>query len=251
GVDLDEAGETTPEEARDDFDYVVEYGPLAAYVLDLRSNRRAGDDARILSARQFEKFEDFLHRFRRKQILLLGLSVPIVHLPRWAAKAGRVLLFNTNEDFSDRWSTAGHLRDRDRVLALLREHQRAHPSQRVICLSGDIHIACAHEICWHDDVPPLIQLISSGITKRVSHMTQLASRLSIAANRRIDVEDGAASADVRLMPGQQPYERNPYTKLNMGLLEFRRGPSGRYDTRSLIYGHREGTPVCVFRTAWS
>jgi alkaline phosphatase D len=241
---------STPEDAEHDFDYVLEYGPLAAYVLDLRSNRRMGDDARILSLRQLANFEDFLSRFRHKQVLLLGLSVPIVHLPRWAANAGRWLLFNANEDFSDRWSTAGHLRDRDRVLSLLREHQRKNPEQRVICLSGDIHIACAHEIRWDDDVPPLIQLISSGITKRVSRITQLASKWSIAANRRIDLSNGDASASVRLMPGEAPYDQNPFTRLNLALLEFRRGSSGRYDTRSLIYGHRDGAPVCVFKSAW-
>jgi alkaline phosphatase D len=73
------------------------------------------------------------------------LSVPIIHLPKLAAKiAARVT--PSGEDFSDRWSSGGHIRDRDRVLKILHEHQTQHPFQQVVLLSGDIHIGCVHKI---------------------------------------------------------------------------------------------------------
>jgi phosphodiesterase/alkaline phosphatase D-like protein len=236
----------------DSLDYELEYGPLAAYVLDLRSNRRTGDSARILSETQFARFARFLDAQADKDVLIVGLSVPIVHLPRWTARLGRLLTMQANEDFSDRWSTAGHKRDRDRILALLRKHQRANPAQQVFCISGDIHIACAHRILWDDGTPPIVQLVSSGITHQVGRTTQIASKLSIQANRRLEIdEDGKTGARVRLIQGESQSARNPYTRLNLGILELERGAGGRFKTRTSIYGRRGDLPYCVFQTVWS
>ncbi len=233
-----------------DFDYEVAYGPVAAYAIDLRTNRRVGEDARVVSETQFERLTAFLERQRDRDVVMIALSVPLVHLPRWAAKAGRWLLLNMNEDFSDRWSTAGHLRDRNRLFEILRAHQRANPLQRVVCISGDIHIACSHEIGWSDGTPPLLQLISSGITKYVSRPTQIASRLSILAKRTVHLDGRQVKGRVRVMPGEPGFDRNPFTGLNLGLLEFRRRQDGTFEIRSLVYGHRGEAPVCMFRSAW-
>lgn len=235
----------------DSFDYSVEYGPLAAFVFDLRSQRRTGESARIIDESQFKRFESFLSQHAKKDVLLIALSVPIIHLPRWAARAGRVLTLGANEDFSDRWSTAGHKQDRDRVLSLLRAHQRENRGQQVYCISGDIHIACAHRIHWDDDTPPLTQLISSGITNQAGRITQLASRYSILANRRITLDEpDPVGGDVSLINGVAPNTQNPYTRLNLGMLEFKRGQEGRYATRALVHGNKKGAPQCVFRTPW-
>jgi hypothetical protein len=43
------------------------------------------------------------------------------------------------EDFSDRWSSGDHIRDRDWVLKTLLRHQNSHPRQRLVLLSADIH----------------------------------------------------------------------------------------------------------------
>lgn len=233
-----------------DFDYRIEYGPAAAYVLDLRSNRRIGDRQQICSPHQLQGLRAFLEQSADKQVLLLVLSVPAVHLPRWAARAGRPLTRAGNEDYSDRWSTGGHIRDRDLILTLLHDHQKVHPHQRLVLLSGDIHIACAHEIVWDDGTQPLVQLISSGITHSVGLAAQAASKLSILAKRRLGLQGGELSADVRLIPPENRGGKNPYTKLNLGLLEFQRTDSGRFATRYLIYSHREGAPVCVYRSRW-
>ena len=58
------------------------------------------------------------------------------------------------------------------------------------------------------------------------------------------------AADVRLVEGEPPYTRNPYTELNLGILELKRNSVGRYGTRTSIYGHRGALPQCVFRTSW-
>lgn len=236
----------------DSFDYAVEYGPVAAYIFDLRSHRRTGEsEERILSKSQFDRFAQFLETHTAQDALVIGLSVPIVHLPRWAAKLGHKLTLRRNEDFADRWSTAGHIRDRDRILSLVRAHQRTNPSQQVYFVSGDIHIACAHRISWADGTPDLIQLVSSGITHSANRVTQTASKLSILANRKIHIDDdGPTTGLVRLIAGQSPSAANPYTDLNVGLLEFQRTASGRYRTRSMIYGHRAGVPHCAFQSPW-
>jgi len=44
-----------------------------------------------------------------------------------------------NEDFSDRWSSGAHIRDRDWVLKTLLRLQNSHPRQRLVLLSGDTH----------------------------------------------------------------------------------------------------------------
>lgn len=236
--------------AREDFDYGLEYGPLATYVMDLRSNRRAGDDARIYSDAQLERLRGFLARHADKQFVQIVFSVPAVHLPKWGARLGKALSAVPNEDFSDRWSTAGHVRDRDRMLRLLHDHQRANPGQRILLLSGDIHIACAHRIVWDDGTRPLIQLVSSGITNRVGGLIQTASKLSILANRRLTLHGDGLGARVRLLPGRGRKRINPYTRLNLGIVEFARGGDGRYAARYLIYGHRRDAPVCAYRSAW-
>ncbi len=234
--------------AAPDFDYEIAYGPLAVYVLDLRSNRNVGRDPRLFSVDQERRLHEFLRRHADAEAVFVVLSVPPVHLPRLAAKAARYVTVE-NEDFADRWSTAGHRYDRDRLLSHLHRHQREHPEQRVVILSGDIHIACAHEIVWNDGTRPLLQWISSGITHCVGGLTRWLAELGIEANRSIELESGVLTADVRLQPNDGP-DRNPYGGLNLGVVDFERGESGRYAMRYSIYGHAQGRPVAVYRSRW-
>lgn len=233
--------------AGEDFDFDAVYGPLAIYALDVRSNRRVGDDARIYSRKQHERLLDFLSTHRERDVVCLVLPVPVVHLPRWAAKLGRFLTPG-NEDFSDRWSTAGHIDDRNRLLRALHRHQRENPEQRVALVSGDVHLACAHAIKWSDGTRPLLQFVSSGITNEVGRGTQLAAKLSILANQKVVIGGSDIEANVHLLDGAPKRHANPYTGLNLGLLELERDGSGRYGLRFLIYGHRHAEPVCVYRS---
>lgn len=232
-----------------DFDHEIAYGPIAVYLLDIRSNRRVGEDARIYSKEQELRLLAFLDRHADRDALFVVLSVPAIHLPRWGARVASALTFD-GEDFSDRWSTSGHIFDRDRLLTHLHRHQQLHPEQHLALLSGDIHIACTHEIAWRDGAKPLVQLVASGITNRVSLATQAASKLSILANKKVMLESGELVADLRLLEGVARRRQNPYTKLNFGLVELERTASGAYAMRFLVYGQRRGRPVRVYESAW-
>ncbi len=235
--------------AAPDFDYELAYGPVAVYVLDLRSNRNVGRDPRLFSVDQERRLHGFLRRHADADAIFIVLSVPPVHLPRLAARVARFVTVE-NEDFADRWSTAGHRHDRDRLLSHLHRHQREHPAQRVVILSGDIHIACAHEIAWRDGTPPLLQWISSGVTHRVGGLTRCVAELAIEANRSLELESGELTADIRLLPPGNGPNRNPYGDLNLGIIDFARRESGRYALRYSIYGHDAGLPVAVYRSRW-
>jgi alkaline phosphatase D len=230
------------------FHYAVQYGDIALFVMDLRSERRASDQGQLFSDAQEADLRQFLHDHRTKQMLFIVLSVPVIHLPRYVAQvAARVT--PSGEDFSDRWSSGAHLRDRDRFLELLHAHQRQYPSQRLLLLSGDIHIGCAHEIQWDDSDLRFYQMISSGITHVTGRLVRLAARLSIRFNRRIATYDNRLSGTVRFLPGVDNLTRNPYGKLNLGIIEVTTPVDGTAPkARLLLYGHRGDEPVCVYRS---
>ncbi len=233
-----------------DFHYTIEYGPLAAFVLDLRSQRRAGDGGQLFEPSQLEALEDFLQRERDRELVLIVCSVPVVHLPRWAARVlARVTV--DGEDFSDRWSSLRHVEDRDRFLRLLHRHQQANPAQRVVLVSGDIHMGCVHEIRWSDGGPAFHQLVSSAITNRPGLPIQLAAKLSIAFTRHVETMDRDLAADVAFLPDEAGRDANPYAQLNLGLIEVDRPARDRpLRMRFLLYGHKHDEPVCVYRSEW-
>jgi alkaline phosphatase D len=220
----------------------------SVFVMDLRSERRAGEGGQLYSDRQEAALRDFLKRNRWQQVVLLVLSVPIIHLPRALAQVVAKLP-PQGEDFSDRWSSGAHLRDRDRLLKMLREHQHHCPRQKLILLSGDIHIGCLHRMCWNDGDPVLYQLISSPITHHNSFWVQWASKWLIRMNRRFTTRDGEPGARVDLLPGVGRPHKNPYGGLNFAMLEVETPPAGSKPTlRLLLYGHKGNKPVCVYRS---
>ncbi len=230
------------------FQYAVEYGNTATWVMDLRSERRAGDDGRIVSDEQIAEFEEFLAAHCEKAVIFVALSVPPVHLPRGLTK-GLSWMTPMGNDFDDRWSTWADRFGRDRLMRLIHEHQMAHPGQHVVILSGDIHIGCVHAMRWDgsDDLV-MHQVISSGLTKRVSGLIAGASKLLIGANRFIATENGDLKASVRLVPGVDNHEENPLGRLNFALIEVDPQDDGRADLTFKLFGHRKGEPVCEFES---
>jgi alkaline phosphatase D len=233
------------------FDYEVQLADIALYVMDLRSNRRVGKHPQLVSPQQVESFRRFMERHRDESVLFVVLSVPLVHLPRHLSQlAARVT--PDGEDFSDRWSSRGHCRDRDEILRLLHEHQRRCPEQRIVLLSGDIHIGCLHRIAWRDRQPSLYQFISSGVTHDAGALIQIISAGIIRANRRIRVTGGAGpdlKAKLRLLPGEPGARRNPCGRLNVGIIEIERSePGGPPTLRFLLYSHRGSSPHCLYRS---
>ncbi len=230
------------------FQYAVEYGNTATWVMDLRSERQAGDDGRIVSDKQMSEFEQFLASHADKAVIFVALSVPPIHLPRGLTK-GLSWMTPMGNDFDDRWSTWADRFGRDRMLRSIHEHQRANPNQHVVILSGDIHIGCVHAIRWNGSEDLVThQVISSGFTKQVGRFIAGASKLLIGANREIATEDGDLKGRVRVVPGIDNLEENPLGRLNFALVEVETQDSGRVDLRFKLFGHQNGEPVCEFES---
>ncbi len=234
---------------RADFGYGLELGPAAVFVLDLRSERCAGPEACLLRPAQLAALERFLARNAARPAALVVASVPVVHLPQWAARALRPFA-RAGEDFADRWAAGPQVRDRDRLLRLLHEHQRRHPEQLVALLSGDIHIGCAHELRWGERGPRAFQLVSSALTNLQGLPERVGAQLSIAFTRRVATEDDALAARVRFLHGEPGATQNPYSGLNVGVVELDLPPGEPARLRFLLYGHRGREPLCVYRSPW-
>lgn len=228
------------------FHFHFDYGHTSVFVMDLRSEREVdGDEGQLFSARQEQEVHAFLHRCRDQKAVFFALSVPPIHLPRVIA-ATAAHLSPAGEDFSDRWSSLGHIRDRDWFFKTIRDHQRRNPQQRIVLLGGDIHVGCAHEVTWSDGSGHLFQFISSGMTHTASRPIQTGSKLLMKFNRTVGTRDGEAMAQVRLLPKKRG-QKNPYAKLNVGIVEVdTAAPDHAAAIRFLLYGHDEGEPVCVY-----
>jgi alkaline phosphatase D len=234
-------------EMPEDFHFSLAFGHCGFFVMDLRSERKAGENGRLYSGQQEDALKEFLRRSGDRKILFFVFSVPVVHLPKRLARfAAR--LPPKDEDFSDRWSTGAHLRDRDRFLKILHRHQVRHPQQRHILLSGDIHIGCVHRIRWTGG-GEFYQVISSGITHSPGTLIQIASALSIRLNRSISTMDGSVSASVRLLKGVRRHRRNPFPGLNLGIIEIaERSLDPSPGIQFHLYGHRGEAPLCAYRS---
>lgn len=236
--------DTLPE----DFHFSSSYGHTAFFVFDLRSTRRPGDDGQLFSRKQADEFERFLKLHQHVDVILIVLSVPVVHLPHGLVKIASIV-FPGDEDFSDRWSADAHLRDRDWFLTTLYQHQHAFPSQKIVLLSGDIHIGCVHRISWDKHGQAFYQVISSAITHETGRPIQVASKLLIHMNRRIITREKQVHGRVNLVNGSGDVRRNPYGGLNFGIVEIEKA-SGDKDAklRFYLYGHKGDKPVCVYRS---
>lgn len=232
------------------FDYPIVYGNQAFYVMDLRSERRVGENGRLFSNAQQERLKAFLEEHAAKPFVHLVLSVPIVHLPRFLAEMVSRMTPN-GEDFSDRWSSASHVRDRDRLLKVIHDHQVRHPKQRIMFLSGDIHIGCVHEVRWASGSSPrLFQVISSGVTHKSGPLVTFGSKAIIHLTRSIHTLDGKTAATVRFLEDENGRRgRNPCGGLNFGLLQVSSGDGGETaEIRVCLYQNRADEPVCVYRS---
>lgn len=233
------------------FDYPIVYGNQAIYVMDLRGERRVGPNGRLFSDEQEARLSAFLEENSDKPFVHIVLSVPIIHLPRFLSQIIARLTPN-GEDFSDRWSSWTHVRDRDRFLKLIHAHQQRHPKQRVVFLSGDIHIGCVHELRWQDDSPHrLYQVVSSGYTHKTSPLVAFGSKALIRLTRHIETRDRSRIGRVRFFKGSGRDSRsgNPLGGLNFALIEVSSAEGGASaEVRFRLYGHRGAEPVCLYRS---
>lgn len=243
-----QASRVLPAQARERacFDYSIDYGDIAVRVVDLRSNRTGGRDGRVVAPVQLDALRTFLAERADRSVLLIVLSVPLVHIPRSVAALG-ARVFDHQEDFADRWSSPGDLHDRDAILQILLDHQLEHPAQKIVLLSGDIHIGCAHSVRWRDYPVAFHQLVSSALTNRESKMMRRVTALAMSFNRRVTTVDRKV-ADVRLL--KAAYGSNPFLGLNLGMLHLRRDADGGRSMQFRLYGEKDGAPVVGYQSGW-
>ena len=107
-----------------------------------------------------------------------------------------------------------------------------------VCRSSS---GCAHEFRWKD--LPLDPLYQPYFERDFACVVALGSELLIRMKRKFATEDRKRKGRFRLLPGSGDLRRNPFGELNMGLVEI-----DHTDLRYLLFGHRGGEPLRVFRS---
>lgn len=221
--------------------YGFDYGPVGAFVMDLRSERRwIGEELHIVSDEQLDELRQWLAAHEEHEVVLLGLTVPLVHVPDWLAWLGVRILGDT-KDAADRWNHPEALRTRNELLRILGAHQRRATRQRLVLLGGDVHVGCAMALEWEEDhLEPLIQLVSSAVSNLENPVVRAAaSELPVLMSTTLPGEEGLGEA--RLLPGVGEATANPFSGLNIGLLEICRN-GGRPLLRYVLLTHDEDDP---------
>ncbi|MFP2928818.1 alkaline phosphatase D family protein [Pyxidicoccus sp. 3LG] len=206
------------------FDFSFDYGSTGFYAMDLRSQRRGGEHPRVYAPEQLARLSSWLDAHRDSRVVFLMLSVPMVYVASWAS-AAISLLRSHRGDARDRWTHPWNLPDRDRLLALLLAHQQRCPEQKVVLLSGDVHLGCAFAIDWlGDSHRTMYQFTSSAVTHLSRGFSAWAASHLPRTEVLLKVEDGPAARLVR-MDGVGGADHNPYSALNVGVVEVHdRGP---------------------------
>jgi len=247
-----QAGHQRPigSELPDSFHHRFTWGDTATFVTDMRSKRRrVGDRSVVLGDDQLRDLERFLAESADAAVLFLVLTVPIMHLPESLTDLGAAVA-GQDSDFADRWEWGPNTVDRDRLLKLLREHQRRHPRQRMVMLSGDIHVGCALRLEWDDgDVPPIHQFVSSAVSNVLERPLGLAVKLVTKLLPRVELEGATLGATFLDAGGGN--QANPFAGLNVGIVDvIRAEPRARLRFRLLTHPDEDGggEPVLALDT---
>lgn len=215
-----------------------EWGPVAGLVLDLRSDRRVeGEKIRIIGEDQWEMLDRFLTAELTRPVLMIGLSVPLLHVPEWVVSMGAVVA-PWGSGVHDRWSHPRAREDRDRLVHLLLAHRRAAPDQQMILLSGDVHVGAVSEITF-DGGLPIVQVVSSAMSNLERESLRRGSASMADLVPEFETDQGVKCV-ARLLPGREG-STNPYLHLNAGIIGLRRD-GDRWRIRVRLIGHDENDP---------
>jgi alkaline phosphatase D len=240
------------------FHYDFSYGNIGIFVMDIRSQRyNLGPNRRqMFSQAQFDDLQRFLSKNSHKKVLLIVTSVPVVFVPGMLADASRRLHIKES-NFVDHWSHESNKQARNKFLSLLHSHQQAHPNQRVALACGDVHIGNAFGIRWQGGrTPRLYQFTSSALTALETRTTQFlvekGPRLVSGVSCPSTPFGGPCSAKVSHLEGvNDASSQNPYTGLNVGLIEVQRFGDVSNLKFKLIGAHpTEERPVTYFESGW-
>ncbi len=217
-----------------------EYGTVAAFIMDLRSERHAGEEhIEVCSEAQWQAVTDFFAKNREKHVLFLGLSVPLLHVPDWLATTGAVLA-EADGDVADRWTNPKMQTSRDRLLHLIRKHQESNPHQRLVLLGGDVHVGAVSRFAWSDEARHTYQIIASALSNTegffLRGLIELVPHIGAVIGH-----DGSADFSGELLDAAPDHAghddpANPYGKLNVGVIEVERVSDQESTVRLLLVG---------------
>jgi alkaline phosphatase D len=191
-------------------------------MMDLRTQRSV-KPRRLYGPKQLADLKRYLAKNGDKHVILITTSVPVIHLPDWLTNVGASIV-GSDVDFPDHWSYSKNRHARRRFLKVIYNHQKAHPDQRLILVSGDVHIGCAFRIEWHGKKgPKFYQFTSSAISNK---MHDLKIQASVVGPRLFKLYDtlkagaGVPNADVKLLRAKGgSRENNPFGGLNIGIID--------------------------------
>ncbi|HEX2276791.1 MAG TPA: alkaline phosphatase D family protein [Candidatus Tectomicrobia bacterium] len=191
------------------------WGAAATFIMDLSSERTTdGREARVYSDHQLGALTAFLRAQQARPVVFVVLSVPLVYLPDWLVALGERLP-RQGVPFGTRWNAARNRGARDRLLAVLRAHQRTAPGQTLVLLSGDVHQGAAVALRWPDGARAY-QFVSSPVTNAIrGWQERIAGRLSFSMPH---VRHGTERAAIERLGCAMPGQRNPFNGLNVGIV---------------------------------
>ena len=229
------------------FQYSFEYGRVGVFVMDLRTQRSVAP-RRLYGSEQLEALEGYLAEHGDKHVVLIVTSVPVVHLPDWLTDVGASVL-GSQVDFADHWSYRPNRPARNDFLRAIYDHLRDHPDQRVVLVSGDVHVGCVFAIQWRGSgAPTLYQFTSSAISNRMKQYEVQASAAGpslLRLSSALGVGRGRPRATVELVqPKGGAGKHNPFGGLNLGIIEVERRGARSTVTLKLLgytdYNHQRG-----------
>lgn len=225
------------------FYFSFEYGPVAAFVMDLRTEKHTTADAtQMFGDEQYEALRGYLVSHAHYPIMLLALSVPLFHVPDWLGTALSRLLPEGN-DLADRWAHPRVRACRERLVGLLAAHHRRVPDQLLLLPGGDVHVGMVARIHWRGG-GAAYQLVSSALSNEAPAVVQ---RLSAAVGRlrtALATESDDAVSGVDLMRGRGDADDNPCARLNAGVIAFQRIARG-WEARLKLYSYDPDAPERV------
>jgi alkaline phosphatase D len=152
------------------YDYSFSLGDTSAfYILDGRGYRDINRSSfRILGEPQFKRFSDWLEgeEIKKRKFLFIVAAVPLLHMYPVLVNSDETFIAKLDglgDDLRDSWEHALHNIERQAVFEVL--FKAADRGQRVVILSGDVHIAAAFRITKGKS--SIFQLTSSAITYNV------------------------------------------------------------------------------------
>lgn len=202
------------------FHYSFRYGSLACFVMDVRSERAVGRPSPIYGRQQLADLQAFLRASTASRVVLIVTSVPVVHIAPWIADVGGTVL-GTASDLPDHCRFGPYDQARNALLRAIHSHQAAHPDQRVVLLSGDVHLGCAFAIHWQGGTKPILYQFTSSAVSNLQKRFEIGLQgVGVQQFQPLSCGRKGPSARVNLLVGAgSTAYRNPFTDLNVGIVE--------------------------------